>query len=54
MSKKLQQEEFMSVAKEVTEFTAAGEARSDGDPAKLLESLSLFDTFEFWFNIVTP
>jgi alkyl sulfatase BDS1-like metallo-beta-lactamase superfamily hydrolase len=26
----------------------------DGNPEKLVEFLSLLDTFEFWFNIVTP
>ena len=38
----------------VAEKLAAGEARIEGDPAKLAEFLSLLDTFEFWFNIVTP
>jgi alkyl sulfatase BDS1-like metallo-beta-lactamase superfamily hydrolase len=33
---------------------AAGEASITGDQAKLVEFLSLLDTFEFWFNIVTP
>jgi alkyl sulfatase BDS1-like metallo-beta-lactamase superfamily hydrolase len=33
---------------------ATGQARIDGDPAKLVEFLSMLDTFEFWFNIVTP
>ncbi len=36
------------------EMMAAGEARIEGDPTKLAEFLSLMDTFEFWFNIVTP
>ncbi|MBP8950034.1 MAG: hypothetical protein KBG73_14425 [Candidatus Promineofilum sp.] len=31
-----------------------GEATIEGDPAKFVEFLSLLDTFEFWFNIVTP
>jgi alkyl sulfatase BDS1-like metallo-beta-lactamase superfamily hydrolase len=33
---------------------AAGEAQINGNPEKLMEFLSLMDTFEFWFNIVTP
>ncbi len=33
---------------------AAGEAQISGSPEKLMEFLSLMDTFEFWFNIVTP
>ena len=33
---------------------AAGEATIEGNPAKLVEFLSLMDSFEFWFNIVTP
>ncbi len=33
---------------------AAGEAQISGNPEKLMEFLSLMDTFEFWFNIVTP
>lgn len=33
---------------------AAGEATIDGSREKLAEFLSLLDTFEFWFNIVTP
>jgi alkyl sulfatase BDS1-like metallo-beta-lactamase superfamily hydrolase len=33
---------------------AAGEATIDGNREKLAEFLSLLDTFEFWFNIVTP
>jgi alkyl sulfatase BDS1-like metallo-beta-lactamase superfamily hydrolase len=33
---------------------AAGEAQISGNPEKLVEFLSLMDTFEFWFNIVTP
>lgn len=38
----------------LAEKTAVGEARIEGNPAKLVEFLSLLDTFEFWFNIVTP
>jgi alkyl sulfatase BDS1-like metallo-beta-lactamase superfamily hydrolase len=38
----------------LAEKTAVGEARIEGDPAKLVEFLSLLDNFEFWFNIVTP
>jgi alkyl sulfatase BDS1-like metallo-beta-lactamase superfamily hydrolase len=33
---------------------ASGAVTIDGDKAKLDELLSLLDTFEFWFNIVTP
>lgn len=33
---------------------AAGEVQIEGDGAKLTEFLGLMDTFEFWFNIVTP
>ena len=33
---------------------ASGEAQISGNPEKLGEFLSLMDTFEFWFNIVTP
>ncbi len=33
---------------------SAGEAQISGSPEKLVEFLSLMDTFEFWFNIVTP
>ncbi|MBP8948538.1 MAG: MBL fold metallo-hydrolase [Candidatus Promineofilum sp.] len=36
------------------EKLAAGEATIEGDPAKFVEFLSMLDTFEFWFNIVTP
>ncbi|MBX7254167.1 MAG: MBL fold metallo-hydrolase [Candidatus Promineofilum sp.] len=36
------------------EKLAAGEATIEGDPTKFVEFLSLLDTFEFWFNIVTP
>ncbi len=33
---------------------AAGDVKIDGSEAKLEEMLSYLDTFEFWFNIVTP
>jgi len=33
---------------------AAGQTTIEGNPAKFVEFLSLLDTFEFWFNIVTP
>ena len=33
---------------------AAGEAKIEGNQEKLTEFLQLMDTFEFWFNIVTP
>jgi alkyl sulfatase BDS1-like metallo-beta-lactamase superfamily hydrolase len=36
------------------EKIAAGEAKVEGSQEKLVEFLSLLDTFEFWFNIVTP
>ena len=32
----------------------AGLVTLDGDPGKLAELMSLFDEFEFWFDIVTP
>jgi alkyl sulfatase BDS1-like metallo-beta-lactamase superfamily hydrolase len=32
----------------------AGDVTIDGDQAKLGELVSYLDTFEFWFNIVTP
>jgi alkyl sulfatase BDS1-like metallo-beta-lactamase superfamily hydrolase len=32
----------------------SGKIRVEGAVSKLLELRSLFDTFEFWFNIVTP
>ncbi len=38
----------------LAEKLAAGEASINGNPEKLVEFLSLLDTFEFWFNIVTP
>ncbi len=38
----------------LAEKLAAGEASIEGNPEKLVEFLSLLDTFEFWFNIVTP
>ena len=38
----------------LAEKLAAGEASIDGNPEKLVEFLSLLDTFEFWFNIATP
>lgn len=33
---------------------ATGEAQIEGSQEKLVEFLSLMDTFKFWFNIVTP
>lgn len=33
---------------------SAGDVTVEGDPAAAHELLGLFDTFEFWFNIVTP
>ncbi|MCB8984451.1 MAG: MBL fold metallo-hydrolase [Ardenticatenaceae bacterium] len=38
----------------LAEKTAVGEAQIEGNPEKLIEFLYLLDTFEFWFNIVTP
>ena len=38
----------------MADVLTAGEATIEGNPAKLVEFLSLLDTFEFWFNIVTP
>ena len=36
------------------ESIANGTIALDGDTAAMRDLLSLFDTFEFWFNIVTP
>ncbi|MFN8534490.1 MAG: alkyl sulfatase C-terminal domain-containing protein [Dehalococcoidia bacterium] len=33
---------------------AAGQMRIDGNREKLGELLAMLDTFDFWFNIVTP
>ena len=33
---------------------SAGDVKISGDRAKLEEVVSYLDTFEFWFNIVTP
>jgi alkyl sulfatase BDS1-like metallo-beta-lactamase superfamily hydrolase len=33
---------------------AAGTAKLNGDADALHEFIELLDTFEFWFNIVTP
>ena len=33
---------------------AAGDVKMEGDQTKLGELLSSLDTFDFWFNIVTP
>lgn len=38
----------------LTDKLATGEANIAGSQEKLVEFLSLMDTFEFWFNIVTP
>ena len=32
----------------------SGDVKIDGSKAKLDEMLSYLDSFEFWFNIVTP
>lgn len=34
--------------------TTDGDVRVTGDPDKLNQLVSMLDTFEFWFNIVTP
>jgi alkyl sulfatase BDS1-like metallo-beta-lactamase superfamily hydrolase len=36
------------------EKLAGGEADIAGSQEKLVELLSMLDTFELWFNIVTP
>lgn len=33
---------------------ADGEANIAGDQERLIEFMSMLDTFEFWFDIVTP
>ncbi len=33
---------------------ADGSVKVTGDSAKLTQLVSMLDTFEFWFNIVTP
>jgi alkyl sulfatase BDS1-like metallo-beta-lactamase superfamily hydrolase len=33
---------------------ASGDIKVDGDKQKLVDLLAMLDTFEFWFNIVTP
>jgi alkyl sulfatase BDS1-like metallo-beta-lactamase superfamily hydrolase len=38
----------------LTEQIAAGTAKLDGNADALHEFIELLDTFEFWFNIVTP
>jgi alkyl sulfatase BDS1-like metallo-beta-lactamase superfamily hydrolase len=38
----------------MADAVSAGDVTVDGDQAKLEELVSYFDTFEFWFNIVTP
>ena len=38
----------------VAEKMASGEIRIEGNPVKIQELFSLLDTFDFWFNIVTP
>jgi alkyl sulfatase BDS1-like metallo-beta-lactamase superfamily hydrolase len=38
----------------VEALVANGMIRVEGDSAALAELLGLFDSFEFWFNIVTP
>jgi alkyl sulfatase BDS1-like metallo-beta-lactamase superfamily hydrolase len=38
----------------VPDLVDAGHVELDGDADKLHELLDLLDTFEFWFNIVTP
>lgn len=38
----------------LTDATNSGDVTVDGDQAKLQELVSYLDSFEFWFNIVTP
>ena len=38
----------------LTDAIGSGAAKLDGSQAKLEEVVSYLDTFEFWFNIVTP
>jgi alkyl sulfatase BDS1-like metallo-beta-lactamase superfamily hydrolase len=33
---------------------ADGDVKIDGDADKLGQLVSMLDTFEFWFNIITP
>nr|PZN82393.1 MAG: hypothetical protein DIU57_11785 [Pseudomonadota bacterium] len=33
---------------------SSGDVRVNGNQEKLKELVSYLDTFEFWFNIVTP
>ena len=33
---------------------ASGAAKVEGDPRKFGELVALLDSFDFWFNIVTP
>ncbi|MFG1361001.1 alkyl/aryl-sulfatase [Xanthobacter pseudotagetidis] len=38
----------------LSDAIAAGQATVDGNQQKVVEFVSLLDTFDFWFNIVTP
>ncbi|MCA9091473.1 MAG: MBL fold metallo-hydrolase [Planctomycetaceae bacterium] len=38
----------------LADATSAGDVTVEGDKAKLQELVSYLDSFEFWFNIVTP
>ena len=44
----------LSAAGTGTADAAIYDCRISGDRAKLEEVVSYLDTFEFWFNIVTP
>jgi alkyl sulfatase BDS1-like metallo-beta-lactamase superfamily hydrolase len=46
-------DEIMLGQKTLDAGIEAGDVTVDGDPAKLKELLSLLDSFEFWFDIVT-
>lgn len=39
---------------QLNKMISDGKIQVKGDPAKVKEFLSLMDTFNFWFNIVTP
>lgn len=38
----------------LSDAIAAGQVKLDGNRQKVVEFVSLLDTFDFWFNIVTP
>jgi alkyl sulfatase BDS1-like metallo-beta-lactamase superfamily hydrolase len=43
-----------TTAARISESFKQGPAQTEGDEAVLHEFISLLDTCEFWFNIVTP